>query len=63
MDETGVMPPFQGTAEDRAALAAYLVSLHTEGQVDREIAREHQQSSAADTLQAAADGAAAEDQR
>jgi hypothetical protein len=27
MDQQGVMPPFQGTREDRAALAAYLMSL------------------------------------
>ncbi|MGE5784839.1 MAG: c-type cytochrome [Myxococcales bacterium] len=27
MDSTGVMPPFQGTPEDRAALTAYLLSL------------------------------------
>lgn len=29
MDSTGVMPPFQGTAEDRAALTAYLLSLRS----------------------------------
>jgi len=28
MDQQGVMPPFQGSAEDRAALSSYLVSLH-----------------------------------
>jgi len=28
MHETGVMPPFQGTLEDRAALAAWIVSSH-----------------------------------
>lgn len=28
MHETGIMPPFQGTSEDRAALSAYLVSVH-----------------------------------
>lgn len=28
MHEQGVMPPFQGSAEDRAALAAYLLDLH-----------------------------------
>ncbi len=28
MSATGVMPPFQGDAEDRAALTAYLLSLH-----------------------------------
>lgn len=33
MHEQGVMPPFQGNREDRAALAAYLMSLH-----DREVA-------------------------
>lgn len=27
LDSTGVMPPFQGTAEDRAALTSYLLSL------------------------------------
>jgi mono/diheme cytochrome c family protein len=30
MHEQGVMPPFQGSREDRAALAAYLRSLHGE---------------------------------
>jgi len=30
MDSTGVMPPFQGDAEDRAALVAYLLSLRGE---------------------------------
>jgi len=30
MEAQGVMPPFQGTAEDRAALSAYLISLHGE---------------------------------
>jgi hypothetical protein len=28
MDQQGVMPPFQGNDEDRAALSAYLLSLH-----------------------------------
>jgi len=28
LDQQGVMPKFQGSAEDRAALSAYLVSLH-----------------------------------
>ncbi len=28
LDEQGVMPPFQGDLEDRAALTAYLLSLH-----------------------------------
>jgi len=28
MHEPGVMPPFQGSAEDRAALAAWLLNLH-----------------------------------
>jgi mono/diheme cytochrome c family protein len=28
MDQTGVMPPFQGDEAARAALAAYLMSLH-----------------------------------
>jgi len=28
MHQTGVMPPFQGNDEDRAALSAYLISAH-----------------------------------
>jgi mono/diheme cytochrome c family protein len=28
MDSTKIMPPFQGTAQDRAALTSYLLSLH-----------------------------------
>ena len=37
MHESGVMPPFQGTAADRAALSAYLVSLHGKTVAAREI--------------------------
>ena len=40
MDAQGVMPPFQGTAEDRAALSAYLLSLHGEGVSAAEILQE-----------------------
>ena len=28
LDQLGVMPPFQGTAEDRAALTSFLLSLN-----------------------------------
>ncbi len=38
MHESGVMPPFQGTPEDRAALSAYIVSRHEEATTDLEFA-------------------------
>ncbi len=37
MHESGVMPPFQGTAEDRAALSNWIVSQHGEVVVEPEI--------------------------
>jgi cytochrome d ubiquinol oxidase subunit I len=37
MHETGVMPPFQGNDEDRAALSAYLISAHGQTTSAREI--------------------------
>ena len=36
MDEAGVMPPFDGDAADRAALAAYLLSLHSQAPLPTE---------------------------
>lgn len=39
MHEQGVMPPFQGSDEDRAALAAYLLSLHGKALHGRDVLR------------------------
>ncbi len=62
MDQQGVMPKFQGSAEDRAALASYIMSLHGDSitaseilaasEADSEIETEPDTSSAAsDTLE------------
>lgn len=37
MHKTGVMPPFQGTKEDRAALSSYLTSLHGDSTTAQQI--------------------------
>jgi mono/diheme cytochrome c family protein len=49
MHETGVMPPFNGDASDRGALAAYLVSLHT-GATTTPTASEQKRDSISETV-------------
>jgi cytochrome bd-type quinol oxidase subunit 1 len=39
LDEQGVMPPFQGTLEDRAALTSFLLSLHGDAATPADVLR------------------------
>jgi len=50
MHETGVMPPFQGSDEDRAALSAYLISAHDKTTTAREILDSARKEETKDTL-------------
>jgi len=53
MDQQGVMPPFQGSDQDRAALSSYLISLHGEQTSAQEILDQYRKAQA-DSISAAA---------
>ena len=55
MDESGIMPPFQGSESDRDALAAYLVSMHDKTATARKSRPDDLEHAGPDTRHASAE--------